>query len=102
MKCPSYNFFFEAISPRLRVRIIELLEKRPLNVTEICNSLEEEQSKISHNLRRLVDCHFLDVKREGKKRIYSLNKDTIVPLMDLVKKHVKKYCCDSCKKELRK
>ena len=101
MKCPSYNIFFETISPRLRVRIIELLEKKPMNVTEICKSLGEEQSKISHNLRKLTGCHFLDARREGKNRIYSLNKGTIVPLMDLVKKHVKQYCCESCK-ELKK
>lgn len=98
MKCPSYNIFFETISPRIRVKIIELLEKRPMSVNEICGSLGEEQSKISHNLKKLADCHFLDVRREGKNRIYSLNKDTIVPLMDLVKKHVKSYCCGSCEK----
>lgn len=70
-----------------------------MSVNEICSSLREEQSKISHNLKKLIECHFLDVKREGKKRIYSLNKDTIVPLMELVKKHVKKYCYTSCKME---
>lgn len=98
MKCPSYNIFFETISPRIRVKIIELLEKRPMSVTEICGNLGEEQSKISHNLKKLADCHFLDVRREGKNRIYSLNKDTIVPLMNLVKKHVKSYCCESCER----
>ena len=97
MICKSYNLFFETISPRLRIRIIELLERRPMSVGEICKALGEEQSKISHNLRRLAECHFLDVRREGKKRIYSLNKDTTVPLMNLVKKHVEKYCYYSCK-----
>ena len=84
MKCPSYNFFFETVSPKIRLRIIELLEKKPLSVTEMCDKLGEEQSKVSHSLKKLTECHFLDVKREGKNRIYSLNKDTIVPLMNLV------------------
>ncbi len=96
MKCFSYNKFFETIGCRTRLKILECLKKSPMSVTEICSCLEEEQSKISHNLRCLADCHFLDVKRRGKKRIYSLNKGTILPLMKLVDKHVKKYCCRSC------
>ena len=97
MKCPSYNVFFETISHKLRLRILELLQKAPLSVSEICDKLNEEQSKISHNLKKLADCNFLDVKKEGKKRIYSLNKDTMLPLLQLVEKHVTKYCCNKCK-----
>ena len=101
MKCNSYNTFFETIGSKIRLRIIELLHHKPMSVTEICKLLAEEQSKVSHNLKCLADCHFLDFKKEGKKRIYSLNKDTIVPLMKLVDKHVKKYCCDECRGEVR-
>ncbi|MBW2982451.1 metalloregulator ArsR/SmtB family transcription factor [Candidatus Woesearchaeota archaeon] len=97
MKCPSYNLFFETISPRIRVRILELLRKKPMSVSEIVKALNEEQSKISHSLKRLSECHLLDVKQQGKKRIYSLNKDTMLPLMKLVEKHVKRYCCKECR-----
>ncbi|MBW2992153.1 metalloregulator ArsR/SmtB family transcription factor [Candidatus Woesearchaeota archaeon] len=97
MKCHSYNVFFETIGARTRLRILELLMARPLSVTEICEALKEEQSKISHNLRKLADCHFLDVEQKGKQRIYSLNKETILPLMQLVGKHVASYCCKDCK-----
>jgi DNA-binding transcriptional ArsR family regulator len=97
MKCYSYNVFFETIGNRTRLRILELLMNRPLSVNDICSGLGEEQSKISHNLKKLADCHFLDVKKEGKKRVYSLNKDTILPLMNLVGKHVSTYCCKECK-----
>jgi hypothetical protein len=31
------------------------------------------------------------VKRKGKKRIYSLNKETIIPLFQTIEKHVAKY-----------
>ena len=69
-----------------------------MSVNEICASINEEQSKVSHNLKKLTECHFLDVKQEGKSRIYSLNEKTIVPLLKLVEKHVTTYCCDSCTK----
>ena len=97
MKCPTYNYFFETISHHLRMMILCELEKKPMSVSEICDSLNEEQSKVSHNLKKLAECHIVEVKPKGKKRIYSLNKDTTIPLMDIVKKHVEKYCCDSCK-----
>ena len=97
MICDSYFRFFETVSHKIRWKILCLLEKKPMSVTEICKALNEEQSKISHNLKNLADCNFLDVKRQGKKRIYSLNKQTIVPLMKLVEKHVHTYCKYECK-----
>lgn len=97
MKCPSYNVFFETISPKIRIRILELLQEKPMSVTEICKALGEEQSKISHSLKKLAECHFLDVEQKGKQRIYSLNRETMLPLMKLVEKHVTKYCCRDCR-----
>jgi len=99
MKCHSYNTFFETISSKIRLRILELLKNKEMSVSEICESLKEEQSKISHNLKALAECHFLDVRKEGKKRIYFLNKDTMVPLMNLVDNHVRKYCIYECKRK---
>jgi ArsR family transcriptional regulator, lead/cadmium/zinc/bismuth-responsive transcriptional repressor len=81
-----------------RIKIIEALRKAPLNVSEICEKTSEEQSKVSHNLAMLFNCHFVDMKREGKKKVYSLNKDTIVPLLNLVEKHVESHC-DKCWKK---
>ena len=97
MRCHSYKTFFETIGNDTRLKILEILQARPMSVTEICQTLTEEQSKISHNLKCLAECHFLDVRKQGKKRIYSLNKDTILPLMKLVDKHVKEHCCQDCK-----
>lgn len=101
MKCPSYNLFFKSVSSKIRVEILELLVKKSMSVTEIAKSLNEEQSKISHNLRKLYDCHFIEVEKAGKKRIYSLTKETILPLMKLVGKHVEKYCTTKCKSLMR-
>jgi len=97
MKCKSYNIFFETIANKTRLNILEILQKKPMSVTEICIELKEEQSKISHNLKCLISCHLLDVEKNGKQRIYSLNKDTMVPLMKLVEDHVTKYCCKECR-----
>jgi ArsR family transcriptional regulator len=99
MKCPSYNLFFETIATRIRMEILFLLRAGPMSVTEICNSLGEEQSKISHNLKKLVACNVLESKKKGKQRIYSLNKDTVIPILDLVEKHVHTYCGEKCRRK---
>ena len=98
MKNKSYNFFNNLANPT-KFKIIMALQESPLSVSEIITEVEEEQSKISHNLKCLAQCHVVEVKKQGKKRIYSLNKDTIVPMIELVKKHAKKYCIGKCHKE---
>jgi DNA-binding transcriptional ArsR family regulator len=98
MKCKSYDLFFETIASRVRMNILELLMKQPMSVNQISSALNEEQSNISHNLKKLTECHFVEAKQEGKKRIYSLNKETIEPLMKLVEKHVEKFCSKECLK----
>ena len=98
MICHSYESFFETFSNKTRLKIIESLSQSPKSVNQIAKSIDEEQSKVSHNLKKLMECNFLDVQQKGKQRIYSLNKDTIIPLLQLVEKHVHKYCNQACKK----
>jgi DNA-binding transcriptional ArsR family regulator len=69
-----------------------ILKEKPMSVTEICEKLNEEQSKVSHNLKKLTECRVLSVEQAGKNRIYSLNKKTILPILELVGKHVKVNC----------
>ncbi len=96
MKCKSYNLFFEVIANNTRLKIIDALLDSEKCVSEICKEVGEEQSKISHNLKKLERCHFVYARRDGKKRIYSLNKKTIEPLIRLVEKHVSGYCGKDC------
>jgi DNA-binding transcriptional ArsR family regulator len=96
MKCNSYHSFFDAISNRTRMCIVESLLKSPKSVGELSEDLGEEQSNISHNLKTLATCRFISSKREGKKKIYSLNEETVVPILKLVDKHVSSYCNKEC------
>ncbi len=96
MKCPSYYYFFEILSNKTRFRIIDSLLKKERSVTEICKTIDEEQSKVSHSLKKLTECNFIQFRIEGKKRIYSLNKETIEPILKLVEEHVQKNCKGEC------
>ena len=97
MKHNSYNNFFVNFSSKTKFNIIRVLRNKPLSAGDIAKELNEEQSKISHNLQKLTKCHILDVEQQGKQRIYHLNKETVIPILELAEKHVKKHCVGGCK-----
>ena len=92
MRCKSFDSFFVNFATKSRLDIIMLLKSGSLSVGEIASQLGLEQSMVSHNLKKLMDCNILSVRQEGKLRVYSLNKDTIVPMLGMVEQHVKSYC----------
>ncbi|MBI2046929.1 helix-turn-helix transcriptional regulator [Candidatus Pacearchaeota archaeon] len=92
------NLFFETLGTRLKIDIITELKHEALNVNELARKLNQERSKVSHALLSLSECGFVNARKEGKRRIYSLNKETIIPLINLAERHVKKYC-KACRKQ---
>ncbi len=88
----SYNIFFSNLANPLKIGIILSLREKEKNVTEIVKDLVVEQSKISHALQSLKCCNIVNMKQKGKERVYSLNKDTIVPMLELINKHAFVHC----------
>jgi len=84
--------FFKVLANPTRLAILEVLREKPRNVTEIAESLKQEQSMISHNLEPLERCRFVFSERKEKQRIYSLNKEIAEPLFKLFAFHSQKYC----------
>ncbi|MGD8566056.1 MAG: metalloregulator ArsR/SmtB family transcription factor [Candidatus Bathyarchaeota archaeon] len=84
--------FFTNLSNPTRLATLEKLMQKPMSVTEIAEALGQEQSMISHNLKPLLQCNFVHIERQGKKRIYSANNETISTLFKVVENHSKKYC----------
>jgi DNA-binding transcriptional ArsR family regulator len=87
-----YHIFFKKLSNPLRTKIITSLRVSSKSVTQLYKDLNTEQSKISHALNSLKRCSIVTAKRKGKNIIYSLNKQTIIPMLNLIKKHEKKFC----------
>lgn len=88
----AYRLFFGTLVSEDRLKIINSLRKSPKNVGELVESLGIEQTRVSHNLKRLRHCGFVNVKQEGKYRSYSINADTIGPIMSTIDKHMGKFC----------
>ncbi len=82
-------FIFKVLSNEVRLAIIEALLKKPMNVNEICEEINEEQPRVSHELRCLAVCGFVYSEREGKRIIYEPNKDTITPIIEAANKHAR-------------
>ncbi len=86
-----YKFFTNLSNPT-RLAALEILMKHPMSVNELADSLGQEQSMVSHNLQPLLRCNFIFTRREGKRRIYSANQETIEALFNAVENHAAKYC----------
>lgn len=62
-----------------------------MNVTQIIGETGLEQTTVSHNLRCLAFCGLVTAEREGKSRVYSLNKPTALPMLEIARDHMRKY-----------
>ena len=87
----AYHKFFTALGNDTRFAIVSLLRNGAKTVQEIQNELRIEQSLVSHNMRCLLDCGFVTVARSGKNRVYQLERETVVPLLDDIDGHLKKF-----------
>jgi len=95
-----HRLFFKAFSNKTRLEIIGLLKDTSLTVSDICKKTKFEQSRVSHNLKCLENCGFVSVEQSGKWRKYSLDKETILPIVKLFDRHIGKYSDRLCECEV--
>lgn len=91
MDVVTYRSFFKAFSNKTRLQILALLRQGSKNVSQLCAETGLEQSRVSHNLRCLLRCGFVDVQPNGKERVYSVDSENIVPILNAIDKHIKRY-----------
>jgi len=92
MKGRFCSAFFNTLATRSRLDLVPTLRDRLKSVGEISKAISVERTDVSHQLRRLRERSFVFERREGKKRMYSLNRETVIPILDLAEMHVRKYC----------
>jgi ArsR family transcriptional regulator len=88
----AYKLFLNTLSSEQRLRILNLLRKKEMNVSEIQKETGFEQSVVSHSLRRLRRCGFIEQKVKGKYRYYKINEKTIKQVLNLIEEHMEKNC----------
>lgn len=104
MICNTYIQFLRTLADPSKFSIVMQLRSSPKSVSELAQGLRFEQSRVSHNLQRLKELNFVEIKKRGKLRIYHLHRRTIAPLLDIIDEHIGVYCrkyCH-CKGEMKK
>ena len=71
----SCDEFFKVLSDATRQKLLKLLEKREMNVTDITRALKTTQPNTSHHLNILRAAGLVINRRKGQEIYYSLNKE---------------------------
>jgi len=71
---------FKALSDETRLRILKMLEARPLCVCEIQHVLKGSQPNVSHHLKTLSEAGLVDSKRDGLWIAYRIAETHPTPL----------------------
>src|SRR5262245_65152020 len=61
----------------IRCRMLLLLEKHELTVSELCSVLQMPQSSVSRHLKTLADDDWVASRRDGTSRFYSMPLDDL-------------------------
>jgi DNA-binding transcriptional ArsR family regulator len=88
----AYYSLFSALANRTRLAIIDVLNDSPKTILEISEILDLKESTITNTLKPLEDCMIVNLQKTGKENLYSLNKEIIEPLSEILSFHVNKYC----------
>lgn len=76
-KINNLALFFKVFSDSTRLKIINALLKKELNVCELANIVEISQSAVSHQLQFLKISKLVKFKKIGKEVYYSLDDEHI-------------------------
>src|SRR5215212_5909031 len=66
-----------ALADPIRCRMLILLEKHELTVSELCAVLQMPQSSVSRHLKTLADDDWVTSRRDGTSRFYSMPLDDL-------------------------
>jgi DNA-binding transcriptional ArsR family regulator len=85
-KMEDAAYTLKAISNGTRLCVISLLsEKEELNVSQLVEELNCEQSLLSHHLTDMRAKGILNCRRDGKNCYYSLKNKQIVQIIDCIR-----------------
>ena len=74
---PAILEHLSALSDSTRSRILLLLDRHELTVSELCAILQLPQSTVSRHLKALSDTGWVGVRAEGTSNLYTLKRDDL-------------------------
>lgn len=86
--------FFKALAHPLRIRILDELRKREVNVDDLGSPLDVEQSNLSQQLAVLRTRNILAARKDGQNVYYSVRDPQLFDLLDVAKKIFNSHLID--------
>ena len=74
-KAPAILDHLSALADTTRSRILVLLERRELTVSELCSVMQLPQSTVSRHLKALADSGWVASRGEGTSNVYTMTRD---------------------------
>lgn len=71
--------WMELLSDPTRLRLLRLLERHELGVTELCDIVQMPQSTVSRHLKLLTEGGWLHNRRQGTSSLYQVMLDNLAP-----------------------
>lgn len=90
----AYYLFFSTLSSRTSLAIIDVLRKEPKSISEISKELNQQKTVVSRHIEQLEHFAIISSEGSGEEKLYSLNKEIIEPLSEILEFHTSKYCPD--------
>ena len=71
---------YKALADETRLRMLAMIAERSYNGRELAEALDITQPAVSHHVEKLKRAELLREWREGRERVYGLNRDTLAKL----------------------
>src|SRR5947207_5049110 len=78
-RAPAILDHLTALSDSTRSRLLLLLDRHELTVTELCGIMQLPQSTVSRHLKALADSGWIGARAEGTSNLYSMTRDDLDP-----------------------
>src|SRR5438876_9931762 len=76
-RAPAILDHLSALSDPTRSRILLLLDRRELTVSELCGIMQLPQSTVSRHLKALADSGWIAARAEGTSNLYTMTRDEL-------------------------
>ncbi|MEO5742823.1 MAG: metalloregulator ArsR/SmtB family transcription factor, partial [Vicinamibacterales bacterium] len=74
---PAILDHLSALADTTRSRILLLLDRHELSVSELCGILQLPQSTVSRHLKALADSGWISARAEGTSNVYAMTRDDV-------------------------
>jgi ArsR family transcriptional regulator len=79
MKAPAILDHLTALADTTRSRLLLLLDRHELTVSELCSIMQLPQSTVSRHLKALADSGWIAARAEGTSNLYAMTRDDLDP-----------------------